>query len=267
MNEENWLEINRAKWDERVPVHAASDVYDLDGVVAGADHLRPWEDAELGSLAGRDVIHLQCHIGTDTVGLARRGARAVGLDFSAPALEVAHALAADCGLSIEWVCSDVYEAAEALGGRQFDVVYTGIGALGWLPDLPRWAKVVASVLRPGGFLYVTEVHPMWVALGDDGRTIREAAVDAEFARWGDEEQGSYAAPEAVFANTASWERLHSISDVLSAVLGAGLRLELFHEFAATPAPTPWLRRGDDRLYHFPPDMHRFPVAYSLRARH
>ncbi len=253
-------------WDERVPRHAASELYDLDGVVAGRDDLRPWEDTELGPLTGLEIIHLQCHIGTDTVALARRAARTTGLDFSAPALAVAAELARRCDLDIEWTCADVYDAVEATAGRKFDVVYTGVGALGWLPDLDRWATVVTALLRPGGMLYVTELHPMWVALVEDGRTICQPAINAEFALWDDGEQGSYAAPEAVFEHTASWERLHSTSDVLSAILDAGLQIELYHEYDVTPSPTPWLVRGDDGLYHFPPDMHRFPLTYSLRAR-
>jgi SAM-dependent methyltransferase len=261
----DWLASNRAMWDERVPAHAASALYDLGSVVSGRDDLRPWEDAELGPLDGLDVVHLQCHIGTDTVALARRGARTVGLDFSAPALAVASDLAARCGLTIEWACADVYDAVAALGGRSFDTVYTGVGALGWLPDLGRWAQVVAALLRPSGRLYITELHPMWVALVADGTSICQHAIDAEFTLW-ENDQGSYAAPEAIFSHTANWERLHSISDVLSAVLDAGMQIELFHEFDLTPAPTPWLARGDDGLFRFHDGAYRFPLCYSLRAR-
>ena len=253
-------------WDERVPAHAASTLYDLDAVVAGRDDLRPWEDAELGAVDGLDVIHLQCHIGTDTVALARRGARTVGLDFSQPALSVAAGLAGRCGLETQWICADVYDANAAVGGRSFDVVYTGIGALGWLPDLDGWARVVVDLLRPGGLLYVTELHPMWAALVGDGRTVCQHAIGAEFSLWDDGEQGSYAAPSATFNHTASWEQLHTISDLLSAVLDAGLHIELFHEFDVTPSPTPWLVRGDDGLYRFPEGTYRFPLCYSLRAR-
>jgi SAM-dependent methyltransferase len=254
-------------WDERAPAHAASGTYELDELVAGKDHLRPWELEHVGDVAGRDLIHLQCHIGTDTIGWARRGARVVGLDFSAPALDVAASLADQCGLVIEWVCADVYDAAGAVDGRRFDVVYTGIGAIGWLPDLEEWARVVRNLLRPGGFLYLYEIHPMWVALGDDGRTLREHAHGAEYQRWYDEDQiGSYAAPDTRFENSASWERLHGLGDVLTAVLDAGLVIELFEEHDITNAPTPWLQRHDDGLYYFPKDAYRFPVTFSLRAR-
>jgi len=183
---------------------------------------------------------------------------------SGPAYAMAAQLAHRCRLSIEWVGADVYDAVAAVGGRRFDLVYTGVGALGWLPELPGWARTVAGLLRPGGALYLLELHPMWAALVDDGRTICQHAIDAEFTRWDDE--GSYAAPEEVFDNNKGWERLHSIGDVVSAVLEAGLHLELFHEFDVTPSPTPWLERGHDGLYRFPAGMLRFPLCYSLRAR-
>lgn len=263
-DESEWRGTNRAVWDERVPAHAASSEYDLDDIVAGRDRLRPWEPAELGPIDGLDLVHLQCHIGTDTVALARRGATVTGVDFSAPALAVAADLADRCGLEIEWICSDVYEAGAAVGGRTFDVVYTGIGALCWLPDLEPWARVVAGLLRPGGRLYLTEVHPMADALAEDGHCIGEDAIGTEFTLY--DVQGSYAAPDAMFTNTTSWNRLHPVSDVLSAVIDAGLRIELFHEFDVTPAPTPWLERDDDRLYRFREGMWRFPLTYSLRAR-
>ena len=265
MARSEWLAHNMALWDEWAAAHADSELYDLPGVVAGRDDLRPWEDAELGSLAGLDVVHLQCHIGTDTVALARRGAHVTGLDFSESALGVAAGLASECGVAVEWVCADVHDAPRAVGGRTFDVVYTGIGALGWLPDLQPWAAVVDALLRPGGRLYVTELHPMWVALVGDGRTMCQDAIGARFTRW-DDKRGSYAAPGAAFRHTSSWERLHTISDLLSAVLDVGLQIELFHEFDATPCPCPWLVRGSDGLFRFPDDMYRFPLCYSLRAR-
>jgi SAM-dependent methyltransferase len=264
--EPEWRQLNRALWDERVPAHAASEEYDLAGLVAGDDHLRPWEPEHVGDVTGKDLIHLQCHIGTDTIGWARRGARTVGLDFSPPALAVAADLSARCGLDIEWVHSDVYEAVAAVGPRRFDVVYTGIGAIGWLPDLPRWAQIVHDLLRPGGFLYLFEIHPMWVALGDDGRTLREHAFGADYQRWDEDVDGSYAAPDAHFVNRVSWERLHNLGDTLSAVLGAGLVIELFEEHDATNAPTPWLERGPDRLFRFPEGAWHFPLTFSLRAR-
>lgn len=263
---QGWLATNRELWDEMASVNASTELYDLEGLVAGRDDLRPWEDTELGPVAGLDLVHLQCHLGSDTVAWARRGANVVGVDFSTTALDVARELSRRCRLDIEWVESDVHEATVALGGRTFEILSTGIGALGWLPDLDRWTEVVASLLAPGGVLYLVELHPMWVALNEDGGVVGQEAIDARFTRWDEDVRVSYAAPDRALAHVSSFERLHAISEVLSAVLGAGLVIELFHEFDVTPAPTPWLERGNDRLYRFPAGRARFPLTYSLRAR-
>ncbi len=188
-------------------------------------------------MAGLDLVHLQCHLGTDTLSWARHGARVVGLDFSPAAIETATELAADCQLDAEFVCADVYDALEALAGRTFDIVYTGIGALGCLPNLAGWAHVVAGLLRPGGALYLVEIHPIVVGVGVDGRTLQGDIIEAGYVRC-DEPGGTYAAPNAVFTNTTSFERGHALSEVVSAILDAGLSIELFHEQSCTNVPWP-----------------------------
>ena len=136
---EEWREANRASWDERVPIHVSGEFYDVAAFKAGEERLQPFEIAEVGDVAGKDLLHLQCHFGIDTLSWARRGARVTGLDFSGPAVEAASGLASDMGLEATFVQSDVYEAANATGGKAFDIVYTGRGALNWLPDIERWA--------------------------------------------------------------------------------------------------------------------------------
>src|SRR4029453_3945653 len=131
-------------WDERVPIHVASDFYDVERFVAGPPPLRPFEVQELGDLSGRTLVHTQCHFGLDTLSLARAGARVTGLDFSEPAVAAARALGAEragrTGIEAEFVQANVYDAVDALDGRRFDVVYTGLGALNWLPDIEGWAS-------------------------------------------------------------------------------------------------------------------------------
>jgi SAM-dependent methyltransferase len=196
---------------------------------------------------------------------ARHGARVVGLDFSSAALAQARQLAEDSGLAGEFVCADVYHAPDALGGRTFDVVYTGIGALGWLPELNTWAEIVAQLLRPGAVLYLVEIHPVVHGVMGDGRTLSHDIFDARYVRW-DEKGGTYAAPDATFANTVTYERVHSLSDVVSAVIRAGLTVELLHEQAYTNAPWPWTVKGDDGYYRLPDGWPNYPLTYSLRAR-
>lgn len=149
----DWRDANRAMWDERVPIHYGSDFYDLDSFRAGKDALRAFELAEVGDVTGRSLLHLQCHIGLDTLSWARHGAaQVVGLDFSEPAVETARSLAQEIGLPPDraaFVAADVYDAAEAVPDSSYDIVYTGIGALNWLPDIDRWAETAASLVAPG----------------------------------------------------------------------------------------------------------------------
>lgn len=149
---DDWREANRAKWDERVAIHTASDYYDQDGFRRARDVLRDFEIAEVGDVTGRSLLHLQCHFGQDTLSWAHRGAaRVVGLDFSEPAVETARELAAELGYGPDraaFVTADVYDAAEAVPDTAYDIVYTGIGALNWLPDLKRWADTAASSSPP-----------------------------------------------------------------------------------------------------------------------
>jgi hypothetical protein len=127
-----------------------SAFYDIEGFVAGADTLRPYEDADVGPVGGKRLVRLQCHIGLDTLSWPRRGATVTGADFSPPAIEAASSLAARLEIPASFVVSDVYDAADALGGQRFDIVCTGVGALVWLPDLTRWARVVVPAVRVAG---------------------------------------------------------------------------------------------------------------------
>ena len=157
---------NFRNWESRVPVHAASNDYDLAGLAADPKRLSPvvaYDRPGLGDLTGLDVVHLQCHIGTDTLSLARLGGRVTGVDFSPSALAVARDLATAAGVNVHYVESELY-AVPAVLGSEFDLVYTGVGALCWLPDIAGWARVVAALLRPGGRLYLRDAHPMLMTL-------------------------------------------------------------------------------------------------------
>ncbi|MGI5456610.1 class I SAM-dependent methyltransferase [Streptomyces sp. CA-249302] len=256
-------------WDERAPLHAAGGFYDLDGFRAGAEALRHFELAEVGDVTGRSLLHLQCHIGTDTLSWARHGAaRVVGLDFSEPALDVARGLAADLGFGPEraaFVASDVYDAAAAVPEPSYDIVYTGTGALCWLPDLGRWAETAASLVAPGGFLYLSEFHPLTDVLDDEtgSRVVRDY-----FDRGAQEydEPGTYGSEETGTVNNRSVEWQHPVGEVVSALAAAGLRIEFLHEHDVS-----LFRRFEsferrDGYYRFPADRPRIPLMYSLRAR-
>jgi SAM-dependent methyltransferase len=266
---DDWQALNRANWDERVPIHLGS--YKLAPLRAGQGRLTPIEDAELGSVAGLRVLHLQCHIGSDTLALAQRGAVVTGIDFSAPAIDAARALAAELGLAARFVISDVYGAPTALpepGG--FDLVYTSWGTTVWLPDIVRWAEVVAWFLRPGGALYFADGHPTAYIFDDI------AGVDAEgrpgwfspyLARAPDtiDDSTDYADPAARLANQRQVTWLHPLGDTLAALQGAGLRLEWLREHPRVA----WqmfrcLVQDADGMWAWP-DKPWLPLSMSLRA--
>jgi SAM-dependent methyltransferase len=256
---------NRAWWDERAPLHAGEGgLYDVAAFRAGGSTLRPFEQAELGDVAGRSLLHLQCHFGLDTLSWARLGAEVTGLDFSAPALAAARDLAADIGVDATFVESDVYAAPQALG-RTFDIVYTGIGALCWLPDIPRWAAVVRELLAPGGTLYLVEIHPLTDMMSDDDLTVAYPYFMTEPIH--EDAQGSYAVPDAVTAANESFSWVHPLSRVMGALLDAGFTIERFSEFDFTVFQRwPFLEVGADGLHRPPPDVPSLPLLYSLRAR-
>ncbi len=263
---DEWREANRSNWDERVPIHVSGEFYAVAGFKAGEERLRPFELSEVGSVTGKDLVHLQCHFGIDTLSWARRGARVVGLDFSAPAIEEARRLADELGLEADFVQSDVYGAVEALGGRDFDVVYTGLGALNWLPDIRGWAGVVASLVRPGGFLYLSEFHPFSWVFGDEDLTVAHDYFHGEEPGVWDE-PGTYAdlETETVYNRTYEWN--HTLGEVVSAVIEAGLVLEFLHEHDYTLFPRwPFLEKSGFDTYRLPDGTPKLPLMYSLRAR-
>ncbi|MGW3343491.1 class I SAM-dependent methyltransferase [Nonomuraea rubra] len=258
----DYLRINQANWDARVPVHLDSDFYDVAGFKAGGSALRRFELAEVGEVAGRSLAHLQCHLGLDTLSWARLGAEVTGLDFSGAAIEQARSIAAECGLPARFVTADVYDAPRALG-ETYDIVYTGVGALVWLPDLTRWAEAIAALLNPGGFLYLAEFHPFTNVLDDDtGATVTRDYFDRTPQVW--EYPYSYTGSQALEHQT-SVQFEHGLGDVVSAIAAAGLRLEFLHEHDHT-----LFRRFTDLVeadggYRRPDGAPRIPLMYSLRA--
>ncbi|MFI8963500.1 class I SAM-dependent methyltransferase [Streptomyces sp. NPDC053493] len=266
---EDWYEANRARWDERVPIHTASEFYDLEAFRSGKDPLRDFELAEVGDVTGRSLLHLQCHFGQDTLSWARHGAaRVVGLDYSEPAVEAARSLAADLGLTPEqatFVAADVYDAAEAVPDSSYDIVYTGVGALCWLPDIDRWAETAASLVSPGGFLYLSEFHPLTDVFDDE---TGSRVINDYFTRdvWVDTSPGTYADAGAATVHNVSVEWQHPIGEVVTALAKAGLRIEFLHEHdVSLIGRYGTLKRHEDAYYRFPADRPRFPLMYSVKA--
>ncbi len=266
----DYARINQANWNSRVPHHEQG--YALHELVDDPNRLSrvvQFDVPRLGDIDGLSGVHLQCHIGTDTVSLARLGARMTGLDFSAPALDVARRLATDCGQQIEYVESDVYEASQHLPNGAFDFVFTGIGALCWIPSAARWAEQVAALLKPGGFLFIREGHPMLWALCDprpDGLVTvdfpyfeTDGTVFVEEKSYV-EHEGALEAPTIVSFN-------HSLSEIFNALWNAGLSITMFEEHRSVP----WDQLGEAMVevqpgeYELAEMPERLAATYTLRA--
>lgn len=278
MTDVDWLTANRENWDDRVRIHETSDFYDLPGFRAGACSLRRFELAEIGDVSGKSLLHLQCHMGLDTLSWARRGAVVTGLDFSSAALEVATKLAEDIGVRdrARFVVSNVYDAPATLEGERFDIVYTAIGSLNYLPDINRWASVVASLLNDGGFVYIAEFHPVVEMLGVTGTVVERDYFDERpviedrsftYTQLG---SGAYAEDRPVAGPalektiTVTWRR--PLGAIVSALAGAGLRLNFLHEHdAMTFQRFPSLVRQGPHEYRFPEGALRVPLMYSIMA--
>lgn len=267
------LRINQENWDARTPVHVASQFYGVDGSRAAEDWFAPFEWQDLGDLQDRDVLHLQCHLGTETHAFVRRGAaHTVGLDFSAEAVKHARRIAGAAGVDVEFVQSDVYEALDALDGRQFDIIYTGKGSVCYLPDLPGWADVVYALLRPGGILYLVDFHPLLHSLGPVPRPEEQALLlrrDCLSGRGAIKSAGTHTYTDGppVQGMTTSYEWRHGIGEIVTALIEAGLTVNLLRETDLLP----WKRfekmvQADNGWWRLPEAEPKLPLLFALRAR-
>jgi SAM-dependent methyltransferase len=268
----DYRDVNKALWDERADAHAASPDYNLSRFADDPEHISHvvrFDLPLLGDISGLRAVHLQCHIGTDTVSLARLGARVTGLDFSGAALAQARALAASAGVDVDFVESDLYGAPSVLPHHEFDLVFTGIGALCWLPDIRRWAEVVATLLAPGGRLFIREGHPMLWAL-DDERSDELVLRYPYFERPEPlvfDTDGTYVETDVSFQHTASHEWNHGLGEIVTALLDEGLTITGLTEhdrvpWDALPGQMEELPDGEFRLREQPD---RLPATYTLQA--
>ncbi len=219
------IAANRRVWDEWARINQDSALYDAAAFKAGQTSLKPIELEEVGSVAGKTLLHLQCHFGQDTLSWARMGARVTGVDLSPEAIRRARALAADLNIDARFICSDVL-ALDALGDEKFDIVFVSYGALIWLPDLDRWAETVARHLKPGGMFHLVEFHPAIGMLDDPATGIGGSYFRGDVLSF--ETTSSYAG--GTHAPMTSYEWQFTIADVVTALLKAGLTLRSLREF-------------------------------------
>lgn len=277
------MRANELNWDARTSVHIASRYYGLDKDEAPdpSRWFAPFEWEDLGELEGRDILHLQCHLGTETLAFAQHGARTVGLDISSEAVAAATNVAVRAGIPVEYVHANVYDAAEELEGRQFDVIYTGKGALYYLPDLGLWAKTIARLLRAKGKLYIAEFHPLLNALrprphSGEGPDLvghdyhaQDLVIGHDYLANGAMQRESthtYTDGPALQHATQFFEWMHGLDDVINAVVGAGLQIDALREVHQLPWRR-WERMIPTRggWWQLPEGEPRIPLMYALLA--
>ncbi len=272
MSEPGWRAGNRAHWDEKVALHLGPRGYDLTSLRAGHGRLNAIEEEELGPVAGRHILHLQCHFGADSLKLVQRGATVVGLDFSAAAIEAAHQLASELGLAdrARFVQADLYDASTAIpGAAAFDMAFVTWGAICWLPDIYRWAQIIRHFLKPGGWLYLAEAHPTAMVF-DDAAALSDGGPGF-FAPYFSrdpvvmQEAHDYVDRTASVRNATTHTWIHPLGDIISGLLAAGMTLDWLHEHdALTWQMFKVLVRDTDRLWRWP-DKPWLPLAFSLKA--
>jgi len=264
---------NLKTWEAWTPIHVGSEFYDVASFRDDRNpiRLRDYELGEVGPVTGKSLLHLQCHFGLDTLSWARLGAHVTGADFSPGAIDAATALALELGIDARFVVSDLYDLPSNLD-EQFDIVYTSRGVLGWLPNIRRWADVVVHFVKPGGIFYITEIHPVAQVFDDEMAVGAAGELRLRYPYWEHHEPLTFAVEGSYADRTAPTEGLvehswdHSLGEIVSALIEAGLHIELLHEFDFVDWELPWLLKSEDGRWRLPPGTAgQLPLFFSLRA--
>jgi SAM-dependent methyltransferase len=261
------LQANRKMWDEFVSINSHSEMYQLEEFKKGMNKLNPLEISEVGEVKGKSLLHLQCHFGMDTLSWARLGAQVTGVDFSPKGIEMAKSLSQDLHIPGRFICCNLYDLPDLLD-EQFDIVFSSYGVLCWLPDIPRWAQIVSSYVKPGGFFYIAESHP-FINVFDDEKDVKELKIRYPYFHSGPMEfvaDGSYADPVAKIPPHKEYEWMHGMGEIVTSLCDAGLKLEFLHEFpSACFAQLPFMEKSDDGNWRLPGNDRLLPLTFSLKA--
>jgi SAM-dependent methyltransferase len=264
----DYMNANRELWNEITPLHAGSTFYDVEGFKRGRNTLSSLEREELGDVAGKSLLHLQCHFGMDTLSWARLGATVTGVDFAEDAIALAQSLSQELDIPARFIQTNIYDLPNVLD-EQFDVIFTSHGVLIWLPDLTRWAQLIARYLKPGGTFYIAEGHPFMMVFDmdqdkqEDYRVTVPYFQGAEPLKW--EGDGDYAEHSA-HVEHPSYEWYHSMGEIVNALIGAGLHIEFLHEFPFCAWQAfPFLEKGEDGWWRVKDGMISIPMTFTIKA--
>ena len=257
-----YFEANKNLWNQRTSVHKDSEFYNLAAFKAGENVLTPIELNEVGDVKGKSLLHLQCHFGMDTLNFSRMDAKCTGVDLSDGAIRLAQEINNELKLDAKFVCCNVLDTSEYVK-EKFDIVFTSYGTIGWLPDLKPWAKMIAQQMKPDGFFYIAEFHPVMWMFDDDFTHIKYYYDNKALIVM--EDQPTYTGDKNEIAGKEySWN--HSISEVLNALINAGLKIEFFNEHTFSPYSNfkNSVETGTGK-WHIKGMEGKIPMVYSLRA--
>ncbi len=260
--EDNYLDLNRETWNKKTDVHYTSEFYDVEGFLKGNTSLKEIELNLLKDLSGKSVLHLQCHFGQDTISLERLGASVTGIDISDNAIKHAKKLAKDANSNATFICTDLYNLPNVLD-KKFDLVFTSYGTIGWLPDLDKWANVIAHFLKPEGNFVFAEFHPVVWMFDDDFRFIKykyfnDGPIIETYT-------GTYTDQNApIEQKSVTWN--HSISSVVTNLIQHGFIIDALQEFDFSPYPcfshVEEFALGKYRIKHL---INKIPMVYAISA--
>lgn len=253
---------NQSSWDAKVSIHKDSPFYNLKAFQAGGSSLVGPEIEEIGNVYGKSLLHLQCHFGMDTISWVRKGARAVGVDFSEKAIQLAKELNEAEENRAQFVQSNIYDLKKNLSG-QYDFVFTSYGTIGWLPDLDKWAEVVANFLKPEGTFYMIDFHPMvWMLDDDEMKQIAYSYFNREVITT---EQHTYTDHSENHQKFREHGWNHPISEILNSLLKQDLILESFNEYDYSAYECfPNLVKIGDHKWQFEGRQGVIPMMYSIK---
>jgi 2-polyprenyl-3-methyl-5-hydroxy-6-metoxy-1,4-benzoquinol methylase len=257
-----YFDSNRTLWNNKTAVHKNSEFYGLDAFLQGSSTLNDIELKEMGDVSGKKILHLQCHFGLDTLSWARMGAEVTGVDFSEAAIQEAKEIAEQISIQANFIQANIYDLPSILD-EKFDIVFTSYGVIGWLPDLQLWASVIDKFLKPGGFFYMAEFHPVVWMLDEEFTHVKYYYHNQELIEI--EMEGTYADKEAdLKGKEYSWN--HSISEVLNALLSKNFELKFFNEYSYSPYDCfKNMVKGSDGNYRVKGLEDKIPMVYSLKA--
>lgn len=257
---------NQAHWDEIAPVHLRS--YGIEGLLDGKSRIDEIQKRELYPIAGKEIIHLQCHIGTDTLSLALDGAKVTGVDFSSQSIKIARELAGRLALDVEFLTANVLELPAILA-KKYDIVYTSKGVLCWISNIDTWAGAIAFLLKDGGTFYILETHPLIAMFDDavdDGLRIKYPYFHQGEPLHFDDDQADYADASYIPRNK-TFEWTWSLSDIVNALIGHGLTIEFIHEYDKLFYKAfPGMTETDDGWWLLDKYKGMIPFVFSLRAK-